>query len=361
MSPESGSPTPTEYQLAANEAAAQTGEHPGMQRLGKVAMAAIMVPAIAPGMGGVALETANHVTEHSVETTPSTTAHEETARTDLVGNKFQPQFEVDHNDVEVARVQVRDFVSTHPDIFKNPERIVITGLASAEDEGTGIEQLQNPSPANQKLAGDRGLISAIGLIEEVKAQYGVDVSDKLELGLREDNFSDAETAQVAEFASRFGYGSAEELINQYNHEPQNVPPQAAGFFDEQLGKNRGSIVEATGRVVKTIDGKQITTKHTEKLLTGKVIRNVGYIPQEPVVITERPGARFERVRKQDFSSRSGSRGESPAQLRKQPARGNTNVRSFTQSRSHSMHGRKGSSSMRQVGHGGGSGRGHRGR
>lgn len=323
--------------------------------------AAVMTALIAPGIGGSMLEkghegSAVHRPEPTVEQVDTTT----TIPVDGI-NKYQEDFETDQQDAEVTQGAIHDIVADNLELIKNlplGEKIQITGLASAEDQGTGVEQLTQPSLENKnlELANQRGLLGVAAFINEVKAQTGIDLTGRVELGAREDSFTPEEVAKAQALAKEHIFGDVEKMINLYNQDPASVPQEVSQFLDKKLAERRGFelTIPGTKTVIKESPRK---TAEKEARTEGQVFRYEGYLP--PEVVVERPGSQIYEKRRQ--REKAQARSSQVAYKRQQPARGNGNTKSYSQSTLKNRQGRQGGSSMNQTGAGGGSGRGSRSR
>ena len=279
-------------------------------------------------------------------------------------NSYEQDFQTEQTDAEDSGNDVRNFVEQNKELLSHPEkidRISIIGLASAEDEQLNDEQLLTPSVKNLELAGQRGELARTALVEEIKAQTGVDVADKITLGAREDMLNQEEYQQVTEMVGRFGYESVETMVNAYNR-GGTVPPEVGELLDGVLASQRGAEI-----TIELHDGTQLEIKAPKPVPQeddggeDAVVapdRYEGYIPkdQAQAVISEtpyppeRPGKQFARIKD---GSRFQSRTDPVRERIIQPRSGNTNVRNKSMSKSKRSTGRKG-------GHGKHSSRGHHG-
>lgn len=197
-------------------------------------------------------------------------------------NEYQQDYRTNPEDITDTRQQIREFVQAHAADLSDPERIesvVVTGLASAENNG---ENYQDQNEENDYLAGQRGFIAAGEFLEEVRDQLGVDLSGKLTLGAHEDMLSDEEVTQLEQLASQFGYDSPKQAVDAYNGlltgTPGDVPPAIGALLDDVLASHRGADIDIDIRkpgmppVGKEVPPKVVMAQHTP-----------GYIPETPAM------------------------------------------------------------------------------
>lgn len=278
-------------------------------------------------------------------------------------NTYEEDFQTEQTDAQDTNSEVQAFVEQNKGLLSHPEKIdaiSIVGLASAEDEQLSDEQLITPSAENLELAGQRGELARTALVKEIKAQTGVDVSDKITMGAREDMLNQEEYQQVTEMVGRFGYDSVETMVDAYNR-GGTVPPEVGELLDSVLASERGAEItielhDGTKLDVKAPKPRPQEANHGDNNVVAD--RYEGYIPKDeaPAVMTEatllpeRPGEHFARVKN---GSRFQTRTDPIGKRVKQPRAGNTNVRSRVMSEGKRKSGRKGGQSKH-------SSRGHRG-
>ena len=282
--------------------------HSMRDRLGALAMTAL----IAPGAFIAGFEAGGADTPHgseipaAVRVVDTTKTIDSTTHISVDGseqNKYQEAFQTDTEDGRQTLEQVVAFVTAHKAELQSPasiDRVIITGLASAEDEQQTDASLQQPSELNIQLAGQRGQLAARALVQEVSSQLGVDISDKVQLGASEDSLSDTELSHVQSMAEQFGYSSTRAMIDQYN-QLGDVPPEVAEFLDQVLAGRRGATIEIQShetvhKVVQNREQKRHPKQQEIRSQTA-IERYDAYIPEQVAPIT--PGTYYEEARNRD--------------------------------------------------------------
>jgi hypothetical protein len=169
---------------------------------------------------------------------------------------------------ETARIAtgIKELLDTNDDC--KIDSIELTGQSSDDDDSTneqgvrtaGLGELDTDGE-NIELAEKRSSVFEEKLRSELAAQ-GVDVDQLpfVQMPGVEDLMTEAELGQVDELVEQFGYSSRTKLIEQYNRDPDSVPPSAVEFLDQTLKSERTVTITVKGTCAEQI---QLTTETTE--------------------------------------------------------------------------------------------------
>lgn len=164
---------------------------------------------------------------------------------DNVSNKYQADFETDHQDAESSLEQVDALLEQElgSDGWQKVSKIEVVGMASAEDEkADGGEQ--TPSVPNADLALQRGKLSGAAVLEAFKKR-GINADKIIEVSGREDTWSDEEMQNGQALAEQFGYSTVDEMVDYYNNEPGSTPDAVNEFLKPLLDARRGAHITVT--------------------------------------------------------------------------------------------------------------------
>lgn len=183
---------------------------------------------------------------------------------------------------ETTRVAtgIRELLTTNDDC--RIDAIELTGQASDDDDNTneqgvrtaGLGEL-DADGENIELAEKRSSVFEEKLRAELTAQ-GVDAGQLpfVQMPGVEDLMTEAEIGQVDAFVEQFGYSSRATLIEQYNRNPDSMPPATVAFFDQALKAERIVTVAIKGTCMDQVQTTTEVTEYVERVERKEVQKEI---------------------------------------------------------------------------------------
>lgn len=198
---------------------------------------------------------------------------------DSVGEQWARRFAEDPQagellqESETARVAsgIKEMLDTNQDC--QIDTIELTGRASDDDDNTNEQGVRtaglgepDADGENIELAEKRSSVFEEKLRAELVAQ-GVDPSQLpfVQMPGVEDLMDSSEIEQVDAFVEQFGYDSRTQLVEQYNRDPDSVPPAALEFLDQTLKSERTVTVSIKGTCEEQVQSTVETTEYVERV------------------------------------------------------------------------------------------------
>jgi hypothetical protein len=291
-------------------------------------------------------------TEHNSVVTTEDTLH-------LIDTPHRHDFRTTPEDSDIAGVQIRQFLEENKDTILGSDayKFTVRGIASAEDDSPD-GGLDTDSPKNVELAAERAEITRQQLDEQSKDVLGVGAEDEItSLEAHEDELSEEQITTIEEMTERFGYTKGVKgLVEQFNSNPDAVPPEAELFLPDVLKRGAEITLETTKteEVVSEVPAesgvKEVIKKEISETFDGTVP-----IAHKATVWNPDATPRLKRGKQDTYKQTAPSQNNRTKQIKRdiQPRRSNTAFGTHSQSVQRAASGRKGYSTVRGT-------RGHRG-